>query len=279
MKEGNVIIKRITAVALGVTLAVAGVVAPQVKAAEPTKAAKIVKCQNVAGTTADTETTSIRLVTGVDSLQYEKVGFEVKIGNNEANTYDTTKVYPSIKANGQVVKAEDFDANAAYLAAIVLTDIPKASYDTGIYVKPYVVTLDGEKVYGTDRYARVCNGYDGSFSVAVRVDETDGIGAGLVFVEYDSENLEYVNYDDGTILEEHMVATVGNQVRCVSNVADVSKDATADGILVNLNFKVKNYDASAAATARTFEVKKSEFCNVAEEDVTIDSLTVDSVKK
>ena len=76
-----------------------------------------------------------------------------------------------------------------------------------------------------------------------------------------------------------MVATVGNQVRCVSNVADVSKDATAEGILVNLNFKVKNYDASAAATARTFEVKKSEFCNVAEEDVTIDSLTVDSVKK
>lgn len=279
MKERNVIIKRITAVALGVTLAVAGVAVPQVKAAEPIKAAKIVKCQNLKDTTADTTDTDIRFVTGVDSLKYEKVGFEVKIGDNEVVPYETEKVYQSIKADGVTIKAESFGEDTAYLAAVVLKGIPKASYETGIYVRPYVVTLGGEKVYGTDRYARVCNGYDGSFSVAVRVDEPDGIGAGLVFVEFDDDNLAYVSYDDGNILEEHMVAKVGNQVRCVSNVADVTKDATADGILVNLNFRVKNYDPLAAATARKFVVKKSEFCNVAEEDVTIDSLTVDSAEK
>ena len=279
MRNRKQIMRSMTAAALGITLAVAGITAPQAKAAEPAKAAQLVKCQILKSTTADTETTSIRFVTGVDDLDYEKVGFEVKIGDNKANTYETTKVYQSIKADGVTIKPEAFGEEAAYLAAVVLTGIPKASYETGIYVKPYVVTKDGKKVYGTDRYARVCNGYDGSFSVAVRADETDGIGAGLVFIEYDNENLEFVSYDDGTILDEHMVAAKDNQVKWVSNLADVTKDVPADGILVNLNFKVKNYDASKPATARTFTVKRSEFCNVAEEDVAIDTLTVDSVEK
>ncbi len=271
--------RRVAAVALGVTLTAAGLMVPQSAGTASAKEAfnMVVKCQNTKGTNGETASTKLRLITGVDSLEYKQVGFDVKVGENQ-KSYETTTVYASVNAEDKTVTAAEFSTGSAYLAVAVLENIDKASYNEGIYVKPYVVTLEGEKVYGVDRYVRVANGYDGSFSVAVRLNDTDGIGAGLAYIDYDSDKLEYVGYDAGTVLEETTVSDTGSQVRFVSNLADVSKDTPATGMLINLNFKVKSYDPANASTY-SFNIAKKEFCNVAEEDVTVESLTVDTMTK
>lgn len=273
--------RRVATVALGVTLAVAGFVAPgtaSTVSAANLKQPLVVKCQNLTGTTAETPTTNIRLVTGVDSLEYKKVGFEVKIGTAKMQDVSTTTVYTSIIAGGKTVKAADFSEGSQYLAVQVINGIANADYDEGIYIRPYVVTMKDEKVYGTDRYVNVCNGYDGSFNVAVRVRGDKEIGAGLISVTYDSSKLEYVSYG-GSLLAEAEVYDAGNEVRFVSNVEDVTQNVKADGILMNLRFRVKNYNASNEKTEYTFKVSKAEFCNIAEQDVEGLTVTADGVQK
>lgn len=275
------ITRRVAATTLGVTLAVAGLMVPS--GADTVKAATlkqplVVKCQNVAGTTANTETTNVRLVAGVDSLEYKKVGFEIQIGDSASTKQETAKVFTSIIADGKVINASDFSSGAQYLATTILSGIKKADYEKGIYIKPYVETKDGEVLYGTDRYVNVCNGYDGSFNVAIRVSGNKEIGAGLAYVTYDNEKLEYVASNAGTLLKEVEVYNTGNEVRFVNNVEDVTKNVKADGILMNIRFKVKNYDPVKKSEYK-FDIKKSEFCNVAEEDVTGLTVTADSVSK
>lgn len=271
--------KKAAAAALGISMLSAGLFVPQTANAAQPDEFMIVKCQNTKGTDAGTETTRLRLITAVDSLDYKTVGFEVKSGDGKTVSYETTKVYTSVKAGDTKIQASDFSKGAAYLATYVIENVARADYENAIYVKPYTVTNDGTKVYGTDRYARVSNGYDGTFSVAVRVDEKTGIGAGRVFTGYDASKLEYVGYDAGTVFDdEPQVYDTGNQVRFINNVDDVTKDVAADGMLISLNFKVKKYDASNKNTY-TFTVEKQDFCNVAEEDVTLQSLAVDSAVK
>lgn len=271
--------KKAAVAALGISVLSAGLVVPHTANAAQPDEFMIVKCQNAKGTDATTGTTRLRLVTAVDSLDYKAVGFEVKSGSGKTESYETTKVYTSVKAGEGTIQASEFSKGASYLATCVIGDIQKADYENAIYVRPYTVANDGTKVYGTDRYARVSNGYDGTFSVAVRVNEKTGIGAGRVFASYDASKLEYVGYDAGTVFDdEPQVYDTGSQVRFVNNVDDVTKDVAADGMLINLNFKVKQYDASNKNTY-TFTIEKQDFCNVAEEDVTIGSLAVDSAVK
>lgn len=273
--------RRVATAALGVTLVVTGFIMPG--SADTAKAATLnqtlaVKCQNLTNTTAETPKTKVRLVTGVDSLEYKKVGFEVKIGDSEVQDVSTTTVYSSIIAAGKTVTAGEFSEGSKYLAVKVLGDIPSTDYEKGIYIRPYVVTKQDEKVYGIDRYMNVCNGYDGSFNVAVRVSGEKEIGAGLVSVTYDNSKLEYVGYD-GSLLKEVEVYDAGEEVRFVSNVEDVTKNVKADGILMNIRFRVKNYDAGNGKTDYSFNISKSEFCNVAEQDVTGLKVEADTVQK
>lgn len=261
---------KVMAIALAAVLACGVYVAPA-KAADTMD--KGVKAQIGASVNADSETSSIRLLSGVDSLDYNEVGYYVTIDGTEKKV-STTKVYESIKAAGANVAAADVIDGASYIAAIKLDDIANANFAEGIYVKPYWVDAAGVETVGTDRYVRVANGYDASFSVAVRVSGSD-IGAGLVGINYDKDALEYVGFDEGTVLDEYAAAASNGVVKFVANVEDVTADAAADGMIINLNFKVK--DATGVADADTYEfaVASTEFCNVAEEDVTDVVVSID----
>ena len=111
-----------------------------------------------------TEGFDIRLVAGIYSLNYEKVGFELTLiddGNMYLpNDYSDTKVYKQINAIGEendVVTAESCN-NANYLTAITIEGCPNpADGSFCIIVKPFTTT-DDVKSYGTTIVLRVDNG-------------------------------------------------------------------------------------------------------------------------
>ena len=111
-----------------------------------------VKAQITAGTTAGSEAADIRFVTTVDSLQYEKVGFEVT-ANGVTKTYGSNVVYKQLYAvSGSEVMTyvpnEEFSPISIYFKACTITGVPNRAFDMEWTVRPYWVTLDGTTVYG-----------------------------------------------------------------------------------------------------------------------------------
>ena len=105
---------------------------------------------------------SIRFVTTVNSLLYQKVGFEVSYVNSngakKSATSSSNKVYDKLYAvgsttdeymeNGKEYLPTEFSASSKYFKACNLKNIPESDFGVPITVKPFWVTLDGSKVYG-----------------------------------------------------------------------------------------------------------------------------------
>ena len=105
---------------------------------------------------------SIRFVTTVNSLLYQKVGFEVSYinsnGAKKSATSSSNKVYDKLYAvgsttdeymeNGEEYLPTEFSAASKFFKACNLKNIPASDFGVPITVKPFWVTLDGSKVYG-----------------------------------------------------------------------------------------------------------------------------------
>lgn len=75
--------------------------------------------------------------------------------------------------------------------------------------------------------------------VPIKVTKNPGMGAGEFVFEYDSNVFEFVDYEEGNILDEYDVNATGGKVKCIishSKLEDVSKTGT----LIVLQFKVKS---------------------------------------
>ena len=231
-----------------------------------------VKCQMLEGTTAEQEESKLRLVSTVDTLNYDNVGFEIKVGNNEAFTYKTSTVLREITAEANGVDFEyapsDLCEAANYFTTVTLTDIPSSGYATGIYITPYWETLDGTKVYGVSRFARVEDGYLNIVNVPVRVCGDKSVAAGLVQVDYDEANFKFYGIDNGDVFENMDNVDTGSVVRCMGYVAEeLTMNATADGMFVHLRFQLTG---EMPQDDVTFTVTQEDFCNASEENVSID---------
>lgn len=106
--------------------------------------------QTVSGDSVGSESTSLRFLFTVGSLDYTRVGFVFSdsnehptVGGDDCCVYDTDKVYSAVWADGKNVPAPD----GRYWAAVKMTDIPQASFGDKIYVNAFVE--DGEGI----RYA------------------------------------------------------------------------------------------------------------------------------
>ncbi len=96
-----------------------------------------VKWQLAAGTTAESETTELRLVSWVSSLDMAAVTFNVSIDGAEATALDCTAVYSAIKVDGLSVDnaAEVFgNDEAAYFVTYTIGNIPNADFGAEIQV-------------------------------------------------------------------------------------------------------------------------------------------------
>ncbi len=98
------------------------------------------------GTTADSESTSARLVltlTAADLAKLDSVGvyFSLTAGADANGVKkSTTTVFTSVNANGMAVEAAD----GTYYVLVEIKDIPQANFGTTIYVRPFVTVDDAE---------------------------------------------------------------------------------------------------------------------------------------
>lgn len=113
-----------------------------------------IRAQITNGTTAGSEKTNMRFITSVDSLNYQKVGFEITIGN-KTTVMESNKVYKELYAanGGDVIlnnPSSTFkNKESEYFMTCRVNNIPKAHFGTSIKATPYWITKDGTVVKGT----------------------------------------------------------------------------------------------------------------------------------
>ena len=115
-----------------------------------------VKAQISSNTTADSEKTSIRFITSLDSLKYQNVGFKIEF-NGQTVDQKLTKVYTTINAGGTKVKPSVFSEESQYMGAFALNGIPNNAFDKEFTVTPYYTTLDGTIVEGETKTFTIAN--------------------------------------------------------------------------------------------------------------------------
>ena len=97
--------------------------------------------QTVSSDSVESDSTALRFLFTVGSLDYSRVGFVFSdtnenptVGGDDCLVYGTETVYSSIRADGKTVPAPA----GRYWVAVRVTDIPKASYGERIYVNAFV---------------------------------------------------------------------------------------------------------------------------------------------
>lgn len=110
-------------------------------------------------TDKNSDSTAIRLVTSVDSKEYQTIGFKLEYvsgGRKYTKEYTTGKVYKTIKGTGAEGKEitylpTEFSTASKYMMAMKLNGVPKEVYEITITVTPQWTTLDGTIVSGITR--------------------------------------------------------------------------------------------------------------------------------
>ncbi len=246
-----------------------------------------VKAQNASGTAAnDSKAASVRVISALDSTDYQKVGFKVLVNNkNDLGTLETTQIYNGLQVDGDSsspYSASDiFGAPAAYLSVWRLDNIADKNDAKILNVTPYWITMDGTKVEGLTKYVHVEDGYMGYISVPVNLCDVKAIAAGKVEIKYPAgltlvkdkvefdgvfKGAESAFYDDGNGI-----------VRVAGNAETVNKAKTADGIFVNLRFKANStsvYPGAGKGTFLTFGVTGEDFCDWSKNTISIDAWDV-----
>lgn len=105
----------------------------------------------------------VSVYTGIDSLNYQKVGFTYRVvatktddsALDTTDTKETTTVYTSINGTNNAGEAytytaEQFGGAYVYGQRFLFEKSSFTSANTTLYVTPFAVTLDGETVYGTE---------------------------------------------------------------------------------------------------------------------------------
>ena len=221
----------------------------------------------------------MRLITGLDSNEYQKVNFDVYYNNREdlhAVSPDITKLHDSILNDDGNLQPETTFGDAAHFFAVVrLTEIKQYNYNKIIYARPYLTTMDGTEVWGNAKYVRVEDGFDENeyISVAVNLQEGSDMAAGSLALSYDKTTLKVVDVTTGRLLDEveHKVNTETGVIKFVGNdtIGENStyKDVTPDGLYVNVRFQKKTASELEQAgvtevpTHWSFEATGETFCN------------------
>lgn len=236
-----------------------------------------VKCQ-VAENTEGAKSSKLRIVSTVDSLNYYQVGFEITVttekGATKTISYDSHQVAEKIQATADGVNYDYtpniFDVDSEYFTTVTVTNIPSESFTDAFYIRPYWVTRDNTKVYGTSRYARVEDGYENIVNVPVRVYSGDTIGTDYsVAVSYDDakykdytyvgaygasstvDGIEDLSTYNGGDLFKQLTVTTDTENKTVTITPPADSTATADGTLVNLRFQYTGSLPSATRFAVT----------------------------
>lgn len=236
--------------------------------------------------------TFMRVLSSVDSGNYQNVGFEILLGDKEVEKKadPITKVYAGLKLSAdaeQAIYPENvFGAASDYFTALDLEGIVTAKFSTKIYIRPYWTTLDGTKVEGLARNVCVEDKYTDYKYISAPINLlTDGatpteIAAGMVEVTFDATKAKVAkdandNYkiDTGRVLKEmeYHVVVQGDQGKIifVGNGTDVTKAIEADGLYANIRFQnVKEGQKLTESDLNLIKTAK-DFCDWEEDTATV----------
>lgn len=241
-----------------------------------------------------TDTSSLRILSSVDSLNYQEVGFKYKLAIlPETQTENITKVYRAIKPYKGASESETIypsdtfvEGVSTYFIAADVSDIKSASYEKIVYARPYWVTMDGTEVMGLARNNRVVDNQNKNQYTSVAVNLlTDGkaaamVAAGKIQVKYNTTDYNVVEATADTTydatnggkylfpeMECHVDEAAGT-ITFVGNAETIDTNLLADGLFANVRFE-KDSNASATATL-DFQIKTevTDFCNWLEAPVT-----------
>lgn len=207
-----------------------------------------VKAQVDAGAKAGDGATNMRILTSLDSLDYQSVGVQVGLNNANVSEYTSEKVYDNlvIGKGDNTTKAaakEVFGTASQFFGAWKIASIADTNDDKIVYVRPFWVTMDGTKVYGLAKYVHVEDAYKNYISVPVNLmSRADTAAAGLVAMGYSSEQLEFAGVENGRVANNEMTEnhSVAGIVKIVGNQATVNEYAKGESLFVNLRFKLKD---------------------------------------
>lgn len=263
-----------------------------------------VKVQHEEGTTAgDGEDGNVRIISSIDSKNYQKVGFDVLVNNKNKllhcadndGVYDdeleTTQVYTGLivgedKENPRMPQTI-FGTQSEYLSVWKLTGTPD-QYDAKIIkVTPYWITMDGTKVSGLSKLVHIEDGYKNYVNIPINLTTGEAVAAGQLQMKYDptilklAESSEGVIYDkavefDGVFKASEMAYhDDGNgTITFVGNAETVNTLKNADDIFANIRFQIvdtEKYPDTAKPEFLTFSVDGEKFCDWDEEDVKVNA--------
>ena len=218
---------------------------------------------------AYSDTTNMRIVSSVDSLDYASVGFEVyfntKIGTNTTSAdICSEKVFERITTGSQSgitynYSPQIIDADSKYFVTATLINIKKASYEKPFHIVPYWTTYDGVKVYGQSRYVTIKDdAFDNSVAnFPVKIEAETGDTVSLTTKASATPTEATVLYHDGTYAHLRVnKPTVSLTKYTVTNAS--SEEAT----VYYRNFNTKYAGTSASADTSWYDAYKDENNNV-----------------
>ena len=238
----------------------------------------------------DNFSTFMRVLSSVDSGDYQNVGFEIILGNEGTTTLDVepiTKVYAGLKLSAtdtddKIIRPNNVFGEAAnYFTALDLKDINIKSFSSKIYIRPYWTTLDGTKVEGLAKNVRVEDKYTDYRYLSMPVNLlTDGaspkeIAAGILEVSYDATKFEVATdangkarIDTGRLMSEMEYniilpaegETMGKIVFS-GNVETAKGVKEADGLFANIRFIRKDGYKDANEADLLIDKEVQSFCD------------------
>jgi len=194
-------------------------------------------------------TTDMRIVSSVDCLEYESVGFDIYFNNGEKTSYvpfKTGTVQKRINVTSQGVpydfSPKVIDSASEYFVSATIKKIAENKRDCDFYIKPYWVTKSGAKVYGQSRYLSTTDGLDaGNINIPVEMVKPQGTSIG-VQINNKSVNAEVAYYEEETGCAHLNIPVQDVQVGG-SSINDRTKLSAATKIQVSNDVQViyRNY--------------------------------------
>lgn len=263
-----------------------------------------VKAQLESGTYFNTEEADVRFVSTVDSLAYQKVGFNFVVYGKET-PYECKEVYSKlfVMNSGGVVMDEytpdsEFHDTSRYFFACKVAGVKNASFDCRIQATPYWVTLDGTMVEAESVTKSISDGYMDKLTDAdavpegiINPEETYSLQGGAIGGKYYYLVSSITTTDDvsNTGTENTMIyrltrnaedtewnAIVNKEERhLISEVKDIAYNSTA-GLLVMVSGDSTNEVSKAKVTL----INRSSLVTTTSESITTVEipLAVESMK-
>ena len=249
-----------------------------------------VKCQAQAGNSLGSPTTSLKVFTCLDSLNYSEVGFKVKtinlsddgktfVGKRTDTFVASTTVYRELKVtddSGTTIytAAQAFGDNigATYFATAWIRNIAQKNYSNIVSVQPYLKTLDGTQVLGLEKYVHVEDAFETDdncrwVNVPINVRDTQAVAAGVLKLAK-TEGWACQGIECGRLFQEMDYADGTNSVKLVGNLSTMTEDRQTNTIYANVRFKVRANDITTGNTPYLFNVTEVDFANIKEQAFT-----------